>query len=274
VQKAWSDRLTLLIHALNCVLGGGTWTVLLDMNSSSLRNHIFGAVEEISRVSLVPDIAATLKRTVETYGYTSLGINGLPSPGKDADPMILTESTPECFRDCYVEERFYLVDHICNHARTTYEPFRYSEAPHFRTDASGHKRFMQALDTFDLGRGLVVPIGRPQNIPACIWLAGEDPDLQDDVIRAVQLVALFAASKALALSRPPLAGPRASTLTAREREVLQWVSAGKTSWEIGEISDRSERMINKTISDSMMKLDAVTRAQAVVKAIRIGEIEL
>ena len=65
-----------------------------------------------------------------------------------------------------------------------------------------------------------------------------------------------------------------SALTGRERDVLRWISAGKTSWEIGSISGLSERAINKIIADAMLKLNAVTRTQAVVIAIRNGEIEL
>jgi DNA-binding CsgD family transcriptional regulator len=98
--------------------------------------------------------------------------------------------------------------------------------------------------------------------------------LDDDAKRALQLISLFAASKAHALSHPPDVRPRTSRLTPREREVLQWISAGKTSWEIGAILGLSERAINKIIADGMFKLDAVTRTQAVVNAIRIGEIEL
>jgi DNA-binding CsgD family transcriptional regulator len=63
-------------------------------------------------------------------------------------------------------------------------------------------------------------------------------------------------------------------LTQREREVLQWIAAGKTSWEIGVMSGMSEHAINKIINAAMIKLDAVTRTQAVVNAIRDGEIEL
>ena len=133
---------------------------------------------------------------------------------------------------------------------------------------------MQALATYGMRGGLIVPVGRPDNIPACAWFTGADPDLSDEAIRAIQLITLFAANKAYALRRPPLAGGPARPLTPGEREVLQWISAGKTSWEIAAISGRSERAINKIIADAMAKLDAVTRAQAVVSAIRIGEIEL
>jgi LuxR family quorum sensing-dependent transcriptional regulator len=244
------------------------------MISGVHRTLIFETIDEVSRLNVLPQVAERLRGAVEQLGFTSLGINGLPPPGEGADPIILTESVPEGFRGCYIEERFYLVDHICAKARATYEPFRYSEAPYRQTEAPSHKRFMQALDTFGMGRGLIVPVGRPANIPACTWLAGENPDLDDDAMRAVQLIALFSASKAHELYRRPHADPLPSPLTWREREVLQWISAGKTSWEISAISRLSERAINKIIADAMIKLDAVTRTQAVVNAIRIGEIEL
>lgn len=244
------------------------------MNPGSLGNRILDTIDEISGLASPRQIAATLARAVEECGYTSLGINRLPPPGADADPLILAERTPAGFRDCYIAERFYLVDHICAHARTSYEAFRYSEAPYPGKNAAEHKQFLELLDTFDLGKGLVVPIGRRDNIPTCMWLAGAEPDLSDDAKRAIQLIAMFAASKAYALSRPAPAKPAMSALTGRERDVLRWISAGKTSWEIGSISGLSERAINKIIADAMLKLNAVTRTQAVVIAIRNGEIEL
>ncbi len=244
------------------------------MNFGSLRNHVFDTIDKISGVTLLPQIAGALSRAVGEYGYTSLGINGLPPPAEDADPLILTESAPNGFRECYVEERFYLDDHIGAHARTTYEAFRFRDAPYSGGNPAGHQRFLEALQTFGIPNGLVVPIGRPENIPACMWLAGANPDLHDDAKRAIQLIALFSASKAYALRRQPLGGPPPRPLTASEREVLQWISAGKTSWEIASISGRNERAINKAIADAMLKLNAVTRTQAVVNAIRTGEVEM
>jgi LuxR family quorum sensing-dependent transcriptional regulator len=244
------------------------------MVSGVHRGVIFDTIDEISCLTLLPQVAATLSGAAEEFGFTSLGINGLPPPGEGADPLILSERTPNGFRGSYMEERFYLVDHICAHARTAYEPFRFSEAPYDRTQGRNHERFGNALGTFGMGRGVIVPTGRPANLPACVWLAGENPDLDEDSMKAIQLIALFAASKAHSLSRPPqVASPRGA-LTRREREVLQWISAGKTSWETGSILGVSERAINNVIADAMIKLDAVTRAQAVVNAIRNGDIEL
>jgi DNA-binding CsgD family transcriptional regulator len=88
------------------------------------------------------------------------------------------------------------------------------------------------------------------------------------------MIALFASSKAYALRQPAGDEPVARPLTPRERDVLQWISAGKTSWEISSISGRSESATNKIIADAMDKLNAVTRTQAVVNAIRTGEVEM
>jgi DNA-binding CsgD family transcriptional regulator len=244
------------------------------MNFCSLRNHVFDTIDNISRLTLLSQVVGTLSRAVAEYGYSSLGINGLPPPAQDADPLILTESAPDAFRAFYIHERFYLVDHIGAHARTAHEAFCFRDAPYPPGNAAAHQRFLQALESFGMHNGLVVPIGRRENIPACMWLAGPSPDLHDDAMHAIQLIALFATSKAYALRRPPADGPPHHPLTASEREVLQWISAGKTSWEISSISGRSERAINKIIADAMLKLNAVTRTQAVVNAIRTGEVEM
>jgi LuxR family quorum sensing-dependent transcriptional regulator len=127
---------------------------------------------------------------------------------------------------------------------------------------------MQALDTFGMGKGLIVPLGRPANIPACVWLAGEDPDLDDDVKRAIQLIALFASSMAHVLSSPPEAGPHTCKLTSREREVLTWVAQGKSAWEIGKILNIDKRTVDNHTQSATRKLGAANRTHAVVVALR------
>jgi LuxR family transcriptional regulator, quorum-sensing system regulator BjaR1 len=244
------------------------------MISKFHQNLVFETIDDISRLTLLPQVGAALADAMAKFGFGSLGINGLPPVGEDAGPHVLTETVPEGFRDFYIHEQFYVVDHICTHARAAREPFRYSEAPYDLRESRNHRRFMEALNTVGMGKGLIVPAGRPANMPACVWLAGENPDLDDDAVQASQMIALFAASKAYALSRPAIPDNKMSRLTQRERDVLQWIASGKTSWEISVISQLSERGINKIIADAMIKLDAVTRAQAVVNAIRLGEIDL
>jgi DNA-binding CsgD family transcriptional regulator len=63
------------------------------------------------------------------------------------------------------------------------------------------------------------------------------------------------------------------SLTAREKEVLQWVRQGKSNWEIAAILGISERTVKYHVSGILNKLDVVTRAQAVAVALELGLIE-
>lgn len=57
-------------------------------------------------------------------------------------------------------------------------------------------------------------------------------------------------------------------LTAREHEILKWVSEGKGCWETGAILGISERTVKFHLQNIYRKLNVVNRAQAITKAMR------
>lgn len=63
---------------------------------------------------------------------------------------------------------------------------------------------------------------------------------------------------------------RSKPLSAREKEVLQWLKCGKSSWDISVIMGISERTVNYHIYNILGKLDAVNRTQAVAVAMEEG----
>lgn len=63
-------------------------------------------------------------------------------------------------------------------------------------------------------------------------------------------------------------------LTAREKEVLQWSAAGKSSWEIGQIVSCSEAGVNYHFCNIRRKFGVNSRWTAVVKALEQGLIHL
>ncbi len=64
------------------------------------------------------------------------------------------------------------------------------------------------------------------------------------------------------------------SLTLREKEVLNWLRQGKTSWDISAILKISERTVNFHVYNIMEKLGATNRPQAVAIATRLGLIDL
>jgi transcriptional regulator EpsA len=63
-------------------------------------------------------------------------------------------------------------------------------------------------------------------------------------------------------------------VTAREREILGWVSRGKSNYEIGAILDRSPLTVKNQVQRILRKLDVVNRAQAVGRALELRILKL
>ena len=66
----------------------------------------------------------------------------------------------------------------------------------------------------------------------------------------------------------------AEVLTAREREVLSLVAAGRTNRQIGQALFISGKTVKNHLASIYEKLDARDRTQAVLAAVRIGIIRL
>jgi len=62
-------------------------------------------------------------------------------------------------------------------------------------------------------------------------------------------------------------------LTIREKEVLNWLKQGKTSWDISVILGISGRTVNFHVYNIMEKLGATNRPQAIAVATRMGLID-
>jgi LuxR family quorum sensing-dependent transcriptional regulator len=103
-------------------------------------------------------------------------------------------------------------------------------------------------------------------------MAGERPDYEPKAKRALHLVGMYAHARCAALMGCERDGARQRVLSERERDILSWAAEGKSSWEIATILGLSERTVNWHFEQSKKKLDAVSRTQAVIKALRSGEI--
>jgi len=58
------------------------------------------------------------------------------------------------------------------------------------------------------------------------------------------------------------------SLSRREKEILQWLASGKSTWDVSMILRISERTVKFHMDNIMRKLDAVNRTHAVALALR------
>jgi len=238
------------------------------MGPDTRRNFAFDTIESLEKTTSLLEVGTAFAAAMTQLGFNGVGINALPPPEPDANPLVMTEILPEGFRDLYAYERLYLINHITDHARVANSPFRYSEAPYSAAQARAQRRFMQVLRSHGLGAGLIIPVACPGHLPGCVWLAGDAPNLHDDAIKVIHLIGLFMASKAQALLQS-VADPKPADalLTAREREVLTWAAQGKSSWEIGAILRIAKRTVDEHTQRAAHKLGAANKTQAVAIAL-------
>jgi LuxR family transcriptional regulator, quorum-sensing system regulator BjaR1 len=124
---------------------------------------------------------------------------------------------------------------------------------------------------FGLARGLMVPVARIKGRTGVVWLGGPRPELNAHALPSLHFLALYSFERLRKLRRP--AYEEKPLLTPRETEVLSWVAAGKTAWEIGEILKIAKRTVDEHVQSAAKKLGAVNRTHAVALAVRDRLIE-
>ncbi|MGI5243616.1 response regulator [Dactylosporangium sp. CA-139066] len=102
---------------------------------------------------------------------------------------------------------------------------------------------------------------------------------QEEIVRAINTVAsggaVFGATLARRIAEFFAAGPPAATeafpeLTAREREILELLAAGRSNAQIAQALFLSQKTVRNNVSNVFAKLQVADRAEAIVRAREAG----
>jgi DNA-binding CsgD family transcriptional regulator len=191
--------------------------------------------------------------------------------------------------ELYAGQNFHRIDPVLIHAGTIDGVFRWEEAvaPVAR---EGSAAFLDAAETFGLVEGVSFSCaggaGSPLTFRSVLSMTGVPgnefertsqvlaaigPHLHESYRRVLQLH--HERNQPLELQPPPPERNQSAEpvgISAREREVLCWAQQGKTYWEIGCILGISQRTVKFHIQRIKSKLDVVSIAHAIAKAMRSG----
>ena len=185
--------------------------------------------------------------------------------------FVQTNYAPE-WRERYDAERFAYVDPTVGHCLTSTLPIIW-EPDTFGT-AGGRALYEEACG-FGMRTGVTLPIHGPNGEVGLLSLASDaSPGAEftreiTNRMGSLTLVRDYAFAASMAFAHPS-GGDPVPRLTRRELEILQWVMAGKSSWEISMITRCSEATVNFHLANVRQKFNVNTRQQAVVKAIALG----
>ncbi|SIQ41063.1 transcriptional regulator [Alkalispirochaeta americana] len=191
---------------------------------------------------------------------------------------------PSDWLDRYVAAEHYDHDPVCAMARIDDRPFTWKEAAQ-RFPAKRSQLVMEEAREFSIVGGAGFSIYRPRGIIIGFGLASSAGDMRTDraalaILKtgAVHFQTAYSLLEESARSdgeetqgRERERSPRdLPLLTAREREVLLWLSWGKSKNEVADLLTVSESCIKRHCENIFKKLGTASVVESVARAVHLG----
>lgn len=228
-------------------------------------------VTALESVRACEDVLKLFGQEIAQVGFHSYIIVAVDK--RDFSRRVMARSWHPQWAATYESENMTEADPVRRELWRALNPFLWSEVRYNRQRESRAKSIMHRATDFRMNEGLCVPIHHGRSPIAGINISGEKPDLGPGVKAALHIMSLFSYNRFRAVAKPTSC-QSGNLLTKRECEVLQWVSAGKSDWDIGAILNISERTSRAHVTNAARKLNAANRAAAVAEAFRVGAISL
>jgi LuxR family transcriptional regulator, quorum-sensing system regulator BjaR1 len=233
---------------------------------------VFEFIERVDSHILVDDLLDDLLQVVGDYGIEHMIYTGLPVGDSSIDPLVKTNRFPQSWWNRYVERDYAGKDAVCQQVYSTMSPFAWHEVEPRFSSRDGAFQIAGEAAEHGLADGYIVPVfSRDEWLSALSFGAPNKLKLSQKERGALNLMAIYTSS---AIERRQQRRPVRGKLSAREREVLLWTSAGKSCWDVSVILGISEKTVRFHTAQIRAKLNAANTTHAVARALQQGEISL
>lgn len=220
----------------------------------------FGAVRDVFRAAIAP------------HGFTASAAGAFIPTDTGPESHFFFQDWPEDWIRLYQERNFVAVDFGVAEARRRIAPFTWREARETRVLSQAEQDLWREANAWGWDDGLSVPVHGPGGYFGLVTMAGRNLDLRPAQRRQLQITALMAHDRCLALHPLGAMAAPQSRLSSREMECLRWVASGKTDWEIAAITGLSPTTVKTYVDQARHKLGTRTRSQAVARLVLSGNL--
>ncbi|MER9228936.1 LuxR family transcriptional regulator [Mesorhizobium sp. M0664] len=231
-------------------------------------SEVFDFVERCRKHANVGQLLTDLLHTVKTLGFEHLILSGVPLGGQKLAPMVELNGWPNGWFERYVDAEHAVVDGVCIYSAKTLKPFLWADVPAKWSGTKASQRVAGEAAEFGIMSGFAVPMLSVSHWQSVLSFASSAKVCSLSPRQEVQLVtmAIYAGMAIQALSQRD--DKNEDLLTDREREVLLWAAAGKTSSETSQILGLTERTAKWHLTKAREAFGVATTTQAVVEAVR------
>ena len=223
-------------------------------------------IADIDGLQTTFDAFKMLKRLAAEVGYNKFTVMGLPQFGEELQDRIVVNNWNPELTQAYAEYGLTGDSPVLERLRNSVLPFTWEVEKVNAARPKGQREVaIDLFRTFEMNEGVYIPVRGVDGDVSAVGFSGVKSEITTEQLDALTIVAMAACERLAAITQEQAE----IVLTERERECLQWTAAGKTSGEIGDILGLSEHTVNHYMGAVTGKLDAVTRSQAVAKALRL-----
>lgn len=234
----------------------------------------FDFYERMALAESASEAADSLVAEFARLGFEFLTVWSVPPPGSPVKGILLN-TRPLEYVQRYVEHDYVMRDPVVTHIRTARRTFSWSDVRQARRLTREEALIMDEAGEFGVSDGLTIPIFTARGTLGVVSPCGKAPDLSDRARSAATMIAIIGHQTLHRLQHPrATAADACELLTAREREVMQWVAFGKTDAEISAILHISASTVAAHVESAKRKLGTPKRAVAVIMALQRGEISI
>lgn len=229
------------------------FNLLQSSDEDSWSNALFGIAKKHGFAQTVYGVVSDKKQPLENAFLRS---NYAPS-----------------WRQTYDNEKLHYIDPTVTHCLKSALPLIWEPTTFKSTQ---QKQFYEEACAYGLRSGITYPIHGANGefgVISFVSDANSDKSFRRDLNHSLAQLALirdFVFESSIRFIKSAADTDSKIHLTLRELECLKWAMAGKSSWEISMILNRSEATINFHIANIKHKFQVSTRQQAIIKAIRVG----
>ena len=230
-----------------------------------LTNSTFEFIEQLDQQTDMPSLINSFQSLIGKFGMACFMIGDPTRPEVQREDRLWASTWPQEWLNHWLSQNYMSVDPVLNQLLARNEPIRWRET-RSANDDTGAKIFDEATE-FHMTDGFALPIYSRDGFVVGLTMGTDHYELGKQDEACLHMASIYFHSKLERLRAEYAPKPRGPKLTPRERECLTWVAAGKTDWEISQILSISEQTTHEYVQNSLAKLNATTRAQAVAVAI-------
>lgn len=236
----------------------------------SLLAETYQLMLDFSRAATIDDVYRVLLMRCTRYGISSVLAGIIPRTivkPEEQPAYVVLGHWPKEWALRYFEKQYVRRDLTIQHCGREIKPLVWSEIAFADNDAAA-RRIMDEARDFHLLDGITIPQLTIEGMRIGVSFAGDRIDKSPGAVTELTVLATYAVNRALQLRAANWS--ETTHLAPRERECLLWLSEGKTYSDISDILGISEKAVEKYLAHARVRLNALTSAQAVANAIRLG----